>query len=302
MKTTGTTGTIATDSGVEEVEQQTTRRGALRTGAALVGAPAALVAAGSVGGQLQTPVQAVALPGTGVTVSHAFRLEEQLRQRIVGQEEAVSKVAGFIQRSRSLSAASNSRASQGPMAAFLFLGPSGVGKTVLAKALAEALFGSEEALDRLDMRHYSAPELVARLTVTASGDEEGGRINEAVRRRPRQVLLLDEVEKAHPEVLDTVLQILEKGELTDGSGLSVDFRETLVIMTSSIPHEGSDALKETFRPEFLRHIDEPIVFKLLDRDQLRQVVELARSRTGRVLSLHPAGGRLVSALPAVRTP
>ena len=229
-----------------------------------------------------------------------LNLEEKLHQRVVGQNEAVAAVADSIRRSRS--GLSDPRR---PIGSFLFLGPTGVGKTELAKALAEFIFDDEDALLRLDMSEYQEPHTVARLYGSPPGYvgyDQGGQLTEAVRRRPYQVILFDEVEKAHPEVFNSLLQILDDGRLTDGHGRTVDFRNTVVIMTSNVGTGGLalqagplgfrpggsadkqakqaemrdkilDALKKTFRPEFLNRIDEIIVFDRLEKAQLRLVVE-----------------------------
>jgi ATP-dependent Clp protease ATP-binding subunit ClpC len=244
---------------------------------------------------------------TGVPVTNIYTeeaeklllLEEKLHQRVVGQDEAVAAVADAIRRSRS-GLADPKR----PIGSFLFLGPTGVGKTELAKALAEFIFDDEDALLRLDMSEYMEPHTVSRLYGSPPGYvgyDQGGQLTEAVRRRPYQVILFDEIEKAHPEVFNSLLQILDDGRLTDGHGRTVDFRNTVVIMTSNAGTAGlsmqsaplgfrpvgreaeakqadmrnriTEALKQTFRPEFLNRIDEVIIFNRLDRGQLRLVVE-----------------------------
>ena len=227
-------------------------------------------------------------------------LEERLHQRVVGQEDAVAAVADAIRRSRS-----GLGDPKRPIGSFMFLGPTGVGKTELAKALAEYIFDDEDALLRLDMSEYMEPHTVSRLFGSPPGYvgfDQGGQLTEAVRRRPYQVILFDEVEKAHPEVFNALLQILDDGRLTDGHGRTVDFRNTVVIMTSNVGTAGLalqggplgfrsaqasqseakqaelrtkvlDALKKAFRPEFLNRIDEIIVFSRLEKAQLRTVVE-----------------------------
>lgn len=230
------------------------------------------------------------------------KLEEILHQRVIGQEEAVSAVAKAVRRARA-----GLKDPKRPIGSFLFLGPTGVGKTELARALAEAMFGSEDALIRLDMSEYMEKHAVARMIGAPPGYvgyEEGGQLTEKVRRKPYSVILLDEIEKAHPEVFNILLQVLEDGRLTDGKGRTVDFRNCVVIMTSNVGaesirrdrsmgfrHDQSDAaeyekmkerimdrLKTAFRPEFLNRIDEIIVFHSLTEEQLGKIVELLLSQ------------------------
>jgi ATP-dependent Clp protease ATP-binding subunit ClpC len=239
--------------------------------------------------------------------SRLLRLEEHLHQRVVGQEEAVGAVAEAVRRARS-GLGDPGR----PVGSFLFLGPTGVGKTELARALAEALFGAESRMARLDMSEFSERHTVSRMVGAPPGYvgyEEAGQLTETVRRRPYSVVLLDEIEKAHPDVFNILLQVLEDGRLTDGQGRTVDFRNTVLIMTSNL---GSDLiarsaegfgfagrsetrdgtplqdalmrrLRESFRPEFLNRIDEIIVFRRLDREQLRQITGLLLEDTRRKL-------------------
>jgi len=215
---------------------------------------------------------------TGIPVSRLLEgeteklihMEERLHQRVVGQDEAVAAVANALRRARTGLQDPNR-----PIGSFVFLGPTGVGKTELARALAEFMFDDERAMVRLDMSEYQERHTVARLVGAPPGYvgyEEGGQLTEAVRRRPYSVVLLDEIEKAHTEVFDVLLQILDDGRLTDGHGRTVDFRNTVVIMTSNI--RSADALSEYFRPEFLNRIDEVVEFKALTREQLAEIVEL----------------------------
>jgi ATP-dependent Clp protease ATP-binding subunit ClpB len=212
-------------------------------------------------------------------------LEDHIHQRLVDQEEAVQAVADAVRRSRTGLQDPNR-----PIGSFLFLGPTGVGKTELARALAEFLFDDEQAMIRIDMSEYQERHTVARLIGAPPGYvgyEEGGQLTEAVRRRPYSVLLLDEIEKAHAEVFNILLQVLDDGRLTDGQGRTVNFRNTVIIMTSNlggnrIKDLGVEAAREQvmqelnrhFRPEFLNRIDEVILFRSLTREHLYQVVDL----------------------------
>src|SRR5216117_2032113 len=219
-------------------------------------------------------------------VSKLLRMEQNLHERVVGQEEAVTAVANAVRRARAGMQDPNR-----PLGSFLFLGPTGVGKTLLAKALAEFLFDDEKSLVRLDMSEYMEKHTVARLIGAPPGYigfEEGGQLTEAIRRRPYSVLLLDEIEKAHPDVFNVLLQILDDGRLTDGHGRTVDFKNVVIIMTSNV---GStfiteladqqellrkrvmDALRGQFRPEFLNRVDEIVIFKNLVTQQLMEIVE-----------------------------
>jgi ATP-dependent Clp protease ATP-binding subunit ClpB len=228
-------------------------------------------------------------------VQKLLQMEERLRQRVVGQEEAIVAVANAVRRARAGVQDRNR-----PIGSFLFLGPTGVGKTELARALAEFLFDDEQAMIRMDMSEYMEKHAVARLIGAPPGYigyEEGGQLTEAVRRRPYAVILFDEIEKAHPEVFNILLQVLDDGRLTDGHGRTVDFRNTVIIMTSNVGsqylaeadpgeiHERvMEALRATFRPEFLNRIDEIIIFRSLTRDDLRQIIEIQLKRLGRYLS------------------
>ncbi|HEV8671734.1 MAG TPA: ATP-dependent chaperone ClpB [Candidatus Limnocylindria bacterium] len=219
-------------------------------------------------------------------VSKLLRMEDNLHARVVGQEEAVTAVANAVRRARAGMQDPNR-----PLGSFLFLGPTGVGKTLLAKALAEFLFDDEKAMVRIDMSEYMEKHTVARLIGAPPGYvgfEEGGQLTEAVRRRPYAVLLLDEIEKAHPDVFNILLQILDDGRLTDGHGRTVSFKNVVIIMTSNV---GStfiaeladqpelmrkrvmDALRGQFRPEFLNRVDEIVIFKNLVTEQLMEIVD-----------------------------
>jgi ATP-dependent Clp protease ATP-binding subunit ClpB len=195
-------------------------------------------------------------------------LEELLHQRVIGQDAAVTVVANAIRRSRAGLSDPNR-----PIGSFMFLGPTGVGKTELARALASYLFDDEKAMVRIDMGEYSEKHSVSRLVGAPPGYvgyNEGGQLTEAVRRRPYSVVLLDEIEKAHPEVFNILLQVLDDGRLTDGQGRTVDFTNTILIMTSNLPVEPI----EYFKPEFVNRIDEIVRFAALTRDNLGAIVEI----------------------------
>jgi ATP-dependent Clp protease ATP-binding subunit ClpB len=203
-------------------------------------------------------------------VEKLIHMEGRLHRRVVGQSQAVEAVSNALRRARSGLQDPNR-----PIGSFIFLGPTGVGKTELARALAEFMFDDERAMVRLDMSEYQERHTVARLVGAPPGYvgyEEGGQLTEAVRRRPYSVVLLDEVEKAHTEVFDVLLQLLDDGRLTDGHGRTVDFRNTVVIMTSNI--RSANALRDRFRPEFLNRVDEVVVFEALTREQIAQIVDL----------------------------
>jgi ATP-dependent Clp protease ATP-binding subunit ClpC len=242
---------------------------------------------------------------TGIPVSQLtqeerdklLRLEERLHERVVGQEEAVEAVAEAVRRARAGLGDPNR-----PIGSFLFLGPTGVGKTELARTLAEVMFGDEDMVIRLDMSEFQERHTVSRLVGAPPGYvgyEEAGQLTEAVRRRPYSVVLLDEIEKAHPDVFNLLLQILDDGRLTDAQGRTVDFKNTVVIMTSNLGAERIQAharrnesfeelkddmmqlLRGHFRPEFLNRIDEVIVFRSLDREQLLAITRLLLDKVTR---------------------
>jgi ATP-dependent Clp protease ATP-binding subunit ClpB len=224
-------------------------------------------------------------------IQKLIKMEERLHQRVVGQDEAIAAVANAIRRARAGLQDPNR-----PLGSFIFLGPTGVGKTELARALAEFLFDDEQAMIRIDMSEYQEKHTVSRLIGAPPGYvgyEEAGQLTEAVRRRAYSVVLFDEIEKAHPEVLNVLLQLLDDGRLTDGKGRTVDFKNTVVIMTSnigshyiaetaikgeqmteSIRREVMDALRAHFRPEFLNRVDEIIIFHSLTREQMRHIIDI----------------------------
>ena len=214
-------------------------------------------------------------------------METELGKRLIGQKDAVRAVSDAVRRSRAGLSDPNR-----PTGSFLFLGPTGVGKTELAKSLAEFLFDDERAIVRIDMSEYSEKHSVARLVGAPPGYvgyEQGGQLTEAVRRRPYSVVLLDEVEKADPEIFDILLQVLDDGRLTDGQGRTVDFRNTILILTSNLgsqflvnqdltTEEKRDAVmsvvRSSFRPEFLNRLDETVMFDALTRENLGEIVDL----------------------------
>lgn len=250
-------------------------------------------------------IAAVVSMWTGIPVSKIaqeesaklLQLEQELHKRVVGQSEAVEAISRAIRRARA-----GLKDPKRPIGSFIFLGPTGVGKTELARALAEVMFGDEDAMIRVDMSEYMEKHSTSRLVGSPPGYvgfEDGGQLTEKVRRKPYSVVLLDEIEKAHPDVFNILLQVLEDGRLTDSKGRTVDFRNTVVIMTSNV---GADALKyqknlgfkvgdtaskhkdmkgtmleelkKAFRPEFLNRIDEMIVFHSLEKEHLKEIVSL----------------------------
>jgi len=222
---------------------------------------------------------------TGIPVSRLMegevqklvRMEDALHERVIGQDDAVTAVANAIRRSRA-----GLSDPHRPIGTFLFLGPTGVGKTELARSLADFLFDDEQAMVRIDMSEYQEKHNVSRLVGAPPGYvgyEEGGQLTEAVRRRPYAVLLLDEIEKAHPDVFNVLLQLMDDGRLTDGQGRTVDFTNTVVIMTSNLGSGGDeqavlDAMRNHFKPEFLNRIDEIMVFHPLSEEHIAEIVEL----------------------------
>jgi ATP-dependent Clp protease ATP-binding subunit ClpB len=208
-------------------------------------------------------------------VSKLVHMEERLHQRVIGQDEAVESVSNALRRSRAgLSDPDR------PIGNFLFLGPTGVGKTELARALAEFMFDSQDAMVRIDMSEYMEKHSVSRLVGAPPGYvgyDEGGQLTEAVRRRPYSVLLLDEIEKAHPDVFNVLLQVMDDGRLTDGQGRTVDFRHVVLIMTSNIPG-GRAGAEAQFKPEFINRLDDIVEFHSLDRTQIGQIVDLQVER------------------------
>jgi ATP-dependent Clp protease ATP-binding subunit ClpB len=204
-------------------------------------------------------------------VAKLIHMEERLHERVIGQNEAVEAVSNALRRSRAGLQDPNR-----PIGAFLFIGPTGVGKTELARALAEFMFDSEDAIVRIDMSEYMEKHSVSRLVGAPPGYvgyDEGGQLTEAVRRRPYSVVLLDELEKAHTDVFNVLLQVMDDGRLTDGQGRTVDFKNTVVIMTSNVPG-GIDGVRASFKPEFVNRLDEIVEFHQLSREEISQIVDL----------------------------
>ena len=226
-------------------------------------------------------------------------MEEGLAARVVGQEEALAAVSNAVRRARA-----GLQDAGRPIGSFLFLGPTGVGKTELTKALAEFLFDDEAAMVRIDMSEYMEKHAVARLIGAPPGYvgyDEGGALTEAVRRRPYQVILFDEIEKAHPDVFNVLLQVLDDGRMTDGQGRTVDFTNTIIVLTSNLGgdilaaqgegHDSTevlgqvmDVVRATFRPEFLNRLDEIILFHRLNRSHMDTIVDIQLGRLGRLLA------------------
>jgi ATP-dependent Clp protease ATP-binding subunit ClpB len=213
-------------------------------------------------------------------VEKLIHMEERLHNRVVGQDEAIVAVSNALRRSRA-----GLQDPDRPIGTFLFLGPTGVGKTELARALAEFMFDSQDAMVRIDMSEYMEKHSVARLVGAPPGYvgyEEGGQLTEAVRRRPYSVILLDEIEKAHPDVFGVLLQVMDDGRLTDGQGRTVDFKNTVLIMTSNIPG-GRAGVELHFKPEFINRLDDIVEFESLTREQLAHIVDMQVTRLiGRV--------------------
>jgi ATP-dependent Clp protease ATP-binding subunit ClpB len=204
-------------------------------------------------------------------VEKLIRMEERLHERVVGQDEAVDAVSNALRRSRAGLQDPNR-----PIGTFLFMGPTGVGKTELARALAEFMFDSEQAMVRIDMSEYMEKHAVSRLVGAPPGYvgyDEGGQLTEAVRRRPYSVVLLDEIEKAHPDVFNILLQVMDDGRLTDSQGRTVDFKNTVMIMTSNIPG-GRAGVEAHFKPEFVNRLDDIVEFHSLTREDIGRIVDL----------------------------
>jgi ATP-dependent Clp protease ATP-binding subunit ClpB len=198
-------------------------------------------------------------------------MEERLHERVVGQDDAVEAVSNALRRSRA-----GLQDPDQPIGTFLFIGPTGVGKTELARALAEFMFDSEQAIVRIDMSEYMEKHSVSRLVGAPPGYvgyDEGGQLTEAVRRRPYSVVLLDEIEKAHADVFNVLLQLMDDGRLTDGQGRTVSFKNTVVIMTSNVAG-GMEGVRATFKPEFVNRLDEIVEFHQLSREELGEIVDL----------------------------
>ena len=204
-------------------------------------------------------------------VQKLVHMEQRLHDRVIGQDTAVDAVSNALRRSRA-----GLQDPDRPIGTFLFMGPTGVGKTELARALAQFMFDTEDAMVRIDMSEYMEKHAVSRLVGAPPGYvgyDEGGQLTEAVRRRPYAVVLLDEIEKAHSDVFNILLQVMDDGRLTDGQGRTVDFTNTVLIMTSNVAG-GMDGVRATFKPEFVNRLDEVVQFDQLTRDQIGEIVEL----------------------------
>jgi len=231
-------------------------------------------------------------------IQKLLKMEDRLKLRVIGQDDAIHAVANAVRRARAGLQDQNR-----PIGSFIFLGPTGVGKTELCRALAEFLFDDEQAMVRLDMSEFMEKHSVSRLIGAPPGYvgyEEGGYLTEAVRRRPYSVILFDEIEKAHPDVFNALLQILEDGRMTDGQGRTVDFKNTVIIMTSNLGSQYilelgakdrkemerrvNAALREAFKPEFLNRVDETIIFNNLGREEIKSIVEIQLKRLRRNLA------------------
>jgi ATP-dependent Clp protease ATP-binding subunit ClpB len=231
-------------------------------------------------------------------IQKLLKMEDRLKLRVIGQESAIHAVSNAVRRARAGLQDQNR-----PIGSFIFLGPTGVGKTELCRALAEFLFDDEQAMVRLDMSEFMEKHSVSRLIGAPPGYvgyEEGGYLTEAIRRRPYSVVLFDEIEKAHPDVFNVLLQILEDGRMTDGQGRTVDFKNTVIIMTSNLgsqyiqdlgakdrkemEHHVNAVLRQSFKPEFLNRIDETIIFNNLGRDEIKSIVEIQLKRLRQNLS------------------
>jgi ATP-dependent Clp protease ATP-binding subunit ClpB len=208
-------------------------------------------------------------------VEKLIQMEDRLHDRVIGQHEAVEAVANALRRSRAGLQDPNR-----PIGTFLFIGPTGVGKTELARALAEFMFDTEQAMIRIDMSEYMEKHSVSRLVGAPPGYvgyDEGGQLTEAVRRRPYSVVLLDEIEKAHPDVFNILLQVMDDGRLTDGHGRTVDFKNTVLIMTSNIPG-GVAGVEAQFKPEFINRLDDIVEFAQLTREEIGKIVDVQVAR------------------------
>jgi ATP-dependent Clp protease ATP-binding subunit ClpB len=208
-------------------------------------------------------------------IEKLVHMEDRLHRRVIGQDEAVEAVASALRRSRA-----GLQDPDRPIGTFLFLGPTGVGKTELARALAEFMFDTQDAMVRIDMSEYMEKHAVSRLLGAPPGYvgyEEGGQLTEAVRRRPYSVVLLDEIEKAHPDVFNTLLQVMDDGRLTDGQGRTVSFKNVVLIMTSNIPG-GRAGVEAHFKPEFINRLDDIVEFHPLSREQIKEIVDVQVER------------------------